>query len=144
MYDHFLILYQGWNLLSFKFSLVLNFQDCVKRLTGCFSLGEYFQASISVSNFTSLYLHAENIWYIQYVSLRSSSNLPNHMKFYVNSYYKTLILKAYNKIRRATDIISHSLSERRSIFYTSWWSKLSNGTGCFTACIGVHSCSQVG
>ena len=50
---------------------------------------------------------------------------------------KTLTLKAYNKIRRATDIISHSLSERRSTFNASKWSKLSNVTGCFTACIGV-------
>ena len=50
-----------------------------------------------------------------------------------------LTLKAYNKMRRAADIINHSSSERRSIFNTSVWSKLSNVTGCFTVCIGVHS-----
>ena len=52
--------------------------------------------------------------------------------------YLTLNLKAYNKLRRATDIICHSLSKRRSIFNTFWWLKLSNVTGCFTACVGVH------
>ena len=53
--------------------------------------------------------------------------------------YITLILKACNKMRRATDIISHSLSERRSIFNASRWSKPSNVTGCFTTYTGVHS-----
>ena len=52
---------------------------------------------------------------------------------------KPLILKAYNKIRIAIAIISHSLSEKRNIFKASWWSKLSNITGCFTAYIGGHS-----
>ena len=46
-------------------------------------------------------------------------------------YIKSLTLKAYKKIRRAADIISHSSSEERS----SRWSKLSN----VTACIGGHS-----
>ena len=50
-----------------------------------------------------------------------------------------LTLKAYIKMRRAADIINHSSSERRSIFNTSLWSKLSNVTGCFTVCIDVHS-----
>ena len=49
------------------------------------------------------------------------------------------ILKAYNKIRSATDIISHNLSERRSTFNASRWSKISNITLCFTAYIGAHS-----
>ena len=52
---------------------------------------------------------------------------------------KTLSLKAYNNIRRATDIISHSSSERRSIFNASQWSKPSNVSGCFIACIEAHS-----
>ena len=34
----------------------LNFQNCVKRLMGCFSLGEYVRPNINVSNFVSLYL----------------------------------------------------------------------------------------
>ena len=41
-------------------------------------------------------------------------------------------------MKRATDIISYSSSERRSIFIASWWLKLSNVTGCI-ACIGGHS-----
>ena len=53
--------------------------------------------------------------------------------------YITLTFKVYNKMRRVTDIISHSSSERRSILNTSRWSKLSNVTGCFTAGIGAHS-----
>ena len=40
--------------------------------------------------------------------------------------------------KKATDIISHSLSERRSISNVSWWSKLFNVTGCFTGCISAH------
>ena len=51
--------------------------------------------------------------------------------------YKTLTSKAYNKIRRATDIINRSSTER-SILNAFRWSKLSNVTGCFTACIGAH------
>ena len=50
--------------------------------------------------------------------------------------YITLHLKAYNKMKRATNIVSHSSSERRSIFNASRWSKLSIVTGCFT---GAHS-----
>ena len=46
---------------------------------------------------------------------------------------------AYNKVKRATDIISHSSSERRSIFNASWWSKFSSVTGCFTSCKCAHS-----
>ena len=52
-------------------------------------------------------------------------------------YNKALNLNACNKIRRATDIISHSPSEKGSI-NASWWLNV----GCFTACIGVH-CSSV-
>ena len=37
----------------------LIFQNCVKRLMGCFSLGEYLRANINLSNFISLYLRAE-------------------------------------------------------------------------------------
>ena len=58
---------------------------------------------------------------------------------YIIYIYITHNLKAYNKMRRATDIISLSLSERKSTFNTSPQLKLSNVTGCFTACIGVHS-----
>ena len=50
----------------------------------------------------------------------------------------TITLKAYSKMRRATDIISHNLSDRRSIFNACWWLNISNITGCFTACISVH------
>ena len=39
-------------------------------------------------------------------------------------YNMTITLKVYNKMRRATDIMSHISSERRSIF---------------KACIGAHS-----
>ena len=66
-----------------------------------------------------------------------------HTKFYVILIYvyikKTLTLKAYNKLRKATDIISQISSERRCIFNASQWSKLSNVTSCFTACKGAHS-----
>ena len=58
---------------------------------------------------------------------------------YLSLAEKTLTLKAYNKIERATDIINYSLSEKRSIFNASQLLKFSNVTGCFTACIGVHS-----
>ena len=61
----------------------------------------------------------------------------SHLKHY--SCYKTLTLKVYNKRRRATDLISHSSSERRSIFNASQLSKLSNVTCCFRACIVAHS-----
>ena len=54
-------------------------------------------------------------------------------------YKKTFTLKAYNKIRKATDIISHSSSEKRSIFNASRQSKLSNVTGSFTTCKDAHS-----
>ena len=40
---------------------------------------------------------------------------------------------------KTTHLISHSSSERRSIFNTSRWSKLTNVTGCFTARIGAQS-----
>ena len=53
-------------------------------------------------------------------------------------FYDIYRCKAYNKLWRAADIISHSLSERRSIFNASQWLKLSNVTGCFTAYVGVH------
>ena len=62
-------------------------------------------------------------------------NLLLYLKFFTFMY----ILKAYNKIRSATDIISHNLSERRSTFNASRWSKISNITLCFTAYIGAHS-----
>ena len=58
------------------------------------------------------------------------------MNIYKN---KALNLKAHSKIRRAADIITHCSSERRSIFNASRWLKLSNVTGCLTACIGAHS-----
>lgn len=51
---------------------------------------------------------------------------------------KKLTLKAYNKIRRTTDIISHSSSDSGTIFNAFWWLKLSNLTGCFIACIRAH------
>ena len=50
----------------------------------------------------------------------------------------TITLKAYSKMRRATDIISHNLSDMRSIFNACWWLNISNITGCFTACISVN------
>ena len=46
-------------------------------------------------------------------------------------------LKAYTKIRRVTDIISHSSSKRTSIFNDSQSLKLSN-INCFTTCMDVH------
>ena len=61
------------------------------------------------------------------------------MYIYIYIYNKALNSKAYNKRMTDTDIISHSSSERRSIFNASCWSKLSNVTGCFTVCKGVHS-----
>ena len=33
----------------------------------------------------------------------------------------------------------YTSSEKRSIFIASWWSKLSNVTGFFTACVGALS-----
>ena len=62
-----------------------------------------------------------------------------YIYIYIYIYNKVLNSKAYNKRMTDTDIISHSSSERRSIFNASCWSKLSNVTGCFTACKGVHS-----
>ena len=57
--------------------------------------------------------------------------------------YLSLVEKNSNsedkRIRRATDIICHSSSERTSIFDASQWLKLSNVTDCFTACTGAHS-----
>ena len=37
----------------------LNSQNRVKRLMGCFFLGDYLQANINGSNFINLYLRAE-------------------------------------------------------------------------------------
>ena len=37
----------------------LNFQNYVKRLMGCFSLGKYLPPNIKVSNFISLYMLEE-------------------------------------------------------------------------------------
>ena len=52
---------------------------------------------------------------------------------------KKTLFGGLKEIRRVTDIISHSSSERKSTFNASRWSKLSNITGYFTACISAHS-----
>ena len=113
----------------------------MKRLVGCFLVGECLRANINVTNFSCLYLK----WTLKlfckhtlhtYVSLFSSSQSPvstsfplMHTKFFIFIH----ILKAYNNIRRATDMISHSSSERISNFNASRWWKISNVTSCFTA-----------
>ena len=48
----------------------------------------------------------------------------------------TFTSKAYNRIRRTTDIISHSSSVDVN---ASRLSNLSNVTGYFSACAGAHS-----
>ena len=69
-----------------------------------------------------------------YLSIYLSIYIYIYIYIYTHTHTYTHTLKAYNKIR-ATNIISHSLPERRSIFDASHWLKLSNVTGCFTACI---------
>ena len=73
------------------------------------------------------------------------NNVPSRLSpqwLYGNSCtwaYDVRFIYIYNKIRRATDIINHSSSERRSIFNASRCLKLPIVTVCFTACIGAHS-----
>ena len=47
----------------------LNFQNCVKRIMGCFALGEHLRANINISKFISSYLRAEvNLEVVTYIT----------------------------------------------------------------------------
>ena len=74
---------------------------------------------------TRLWIHLCTPKLIYYIKIKTEHHI------YI--WNKALNLKAYNKARRATNIISHSLSERKSIFNASLLWKLSNVTQHFTA-----------